>query len=44
VLWAVHAHGVAGDRLAQRVAPIGFLARELLDVIPGVLTELSPPT
>ena len=41
VLWAVHVHGIAGERLAERVAPIGFLARELLDVVPGVLTELG---
>jgi ADP-dependent NAD(P)H-hydrate dehydratase len=41
VLWAVHVHGVAGERLAERVAPIGFLARELLDVVPGLLAELS---
>jgi NAD(P)H-hydrate repair Nnr-like enzyme with NAD(P)H-hydrate dehydratase domain len=41
VLWAVHVHGLAGERLAERVAPIGFLARELLDVVPGLLAELS---
>jgi hydroxyethylthiazole kinase-like uncharacterized protein yjeF len=41
VLWAVHVHGLAGERLAERVAPLGFLARELLDVVPGVLAELS---
>lgn len=40
-LWAVHAHGVAGERLADRVAPLGFLARELLDVIPSALAELD---
>jgi hydroxyethylthiazole kinase-like uncharacterized protein yjeF len=41
VLWAVHVHGLAGEHLAERVAPIGFLARELLDVVPGLLAELS---
>ena len=40
-LWAVHVHGIAGERLAEQVAPLGFLARELLDVIPGLLAELS---
>ena len=40
VLWAGHVHGVAGERLAQHVAEVGFLARELLDVIPAVLAEL----
>ena len=41
VLWAVHVHGIAGERLAEQVAPIGFLARELLDVVAGLLAELS---
>lgn len=36
VLWAVHLHGVAGERLG----PPGFLARELLDVVPAVLHDL----
>lgn len=40
-VWGVHVHAVAGDILAQRVAPFGFLARELLDVLPRVLWELS---
>ena len=39
VLWAVHIHGLAGERLAEHVAPIGFLARELLAVIPGLLAD-----
>jgi len=30
-VWGVHLHGVAGDRLAAGGAPVGFLARELLD-------------
>ncbi|HYN86076.1 MAG TPA: NAD(P)H-hydrate dehydratase [Pyrinomonadaceae bacterium] len=40
-VWGVHAHAVAGDILASRVAPLGFLARELADVLPRVLWELS---
>lgn len=40
-VWAAHVHGRAGERLARRVAPLGFLARELLDEIPGVLAELG---
>jgi hydroxyethylthiazole kinase-like uncharacterized protein yjeF len=32
--WGVAIHARAGERLAQRVAPIGYLARELLDEIP----------
>lgn len=39
--WATHLHAVAGDRLAARVGPTGFLARELLDELPLVLTELT---
>lgn len=36
-LWAVMAHGTAGRRLARRIAPTGFLARELLDEIPRLV-------
>lgn len=35
--WAVWLHGEAGRRLADRVGPIGFLARQLLDEIPGLM-------
>lgn len=38
--WGVHAHARAGDRLARRVAPLGYLARELLDEIPAVINSL----
>jgi NAD(P)H-hydrate repair Nnr-like enzyme with NAD(P)H-hydrate dehydratase domain len=43
VVWAAHVHGVAGDRLAARIGPVGYLARELLDEIPAVLTSLTSP-
>ncbi len=36
-LWAVWLHGEAGNRLAARVGPLGFLARELLAEIPGLM-------
>ena len=39
--WATHLHAAAGDRLAVRVGRVGFLARELLDELPALLTELS---
>lgn len=39
--WGTHLHAAAGDRLAARVGPTGFLARELLDELPVVLAELS---
>jgi len=35
--WAVWAHGTAGSRLARRVAPVGFLARELLAEVPALV-------
>lgn len=34
---AVFVHGAAGDLLARRVGPVGFLARELADAIPAIL-------
>lgn len=37
-LWGLTAHKSAGDRLAQRIGPVGYLARELLDELPGTLT------
>lgn len=35
--WGVWLHGEAGRALAMRTAPIGFLARELLPLLPGLL-------
>ena len=35
--WGVWLHGEAGRRLAERMGPIGFLARELLPEIPGLM-------
>ncbi len=39
--WGTHLHATAGDRLAARLGPLGFLARDVLDELPLVLTELS---
>jgi hydroxyethylthiazole kinase-like uncharacterized protein yjeF len=39
--WATYLHAAAGDRLAPSVGRIGFLARELVETLPRVLTELS---
>jgi hydroxyethylthiazole kinase-like uncharacterized protein yjeF len=36
-VWGVYLHAKAGDALAQTVAPLGFLARELLGQIPPLL-------
>jgi len=35
--WGVYLHGEAGNRLAQTRGPLGFLARELLAEIPGLM-------
>lgn len=42
-VWGVCLHGGAGARLAERIGPLGFLARELLDEIPGVLAAAARP-
>jgi len=38
-LWGVYLHGEAGRLLGQEVGTIGFLAREILDKIPGLLED-----
>lgn len=40
-VWGQYAHAAAGDRLAAAQGRLGFLARELLDELPAVLTSLS---
>lgn len=40
-IWGMHAHAVAGDRLAERTGPVGYLARELLDELPAVMADLA---
>ena len=39
-VWGQYLHAAAGDRLAARLGRIGFLARELLDELPMVLSGL----
>lgn len=39
--WGVCVHARAGARLAERIGPLGFLARELLDELPRALETLS---
>jgi hydroxyethylthiazole kinase-like uncharacterized protein yjeF len=39
--WATYLHAAAGDRLAARIGKLGFLARELLDELPQILSELD---
>lgn len=38
-VWGVFLHARAGDILARRIGPLGFLARELLDEIPALLQK-----
>jgi hydroxyethylthiazole kinase-like uncharacterized protein yjeF len=40
-LWASHVHGVAGERCAEDLGAVGYLARELLDRVPAVTAALS---
>ena len=40
-VWGVYLHARAGDRLAQQVGPLGYLARELSREVPRLLAELS---
>ena len=39
-MWGVYVHGEAGARLVRRDGGIGFLARELLDAVPGVMASV----
>ncbi len=36
-LWGVYLHGEAGRRLTSQVGKVGFLAREILDLVPGLM-------
>ncbi len=38
-LWGVYLHGEAGRALAKRIGRIGFLARELLGEVPGLMGD-----
>jgi ADP-dependent NAD(P)H-hydrate dehydratase len=39
LLWGVYLHGEAGRTLSTRVGRVGFLARELLDLVPGMMDQ-----
>jgi hydroxyethylthiazole kinase-like uncharacterized protein yjeF len=39
LLWGVYLHGEAGRQLSKDVGRVGFLARELLDRVPGLLED-----
>jgi hydroxyethylthiazole kinase-like uncharacterized protein yjeF len=40
-VWGAYLHGAAGQVLARRLGPIGYLARELLDEVPALMQRLS---
>jgi ADP-dependent NAD(P)H-hydrate dehydratase len=40
-VWGVYLHARAGDVLAKRLGRLGFLARELLDEVPKIMSDLS---
>ncbi|NYE38374.1 hydroxyethylthiazole kinase-like uncharacterized protein yjeF [Nocardioides cavernae] len=40
-VWAAYLHATAGDRLAERVGPVGYLARELPGELPRLLAGLA---
>lgn len=42
-VWGVYLHAAAGDALARRHGPLGFLARELLSEVPSLMAGLSRP-
>ena len=39
-IWAVALHARAGENLARRLGPIGYLAREIVDEIPLVMRQV----
>ena len=39
--WGVALHALAGERLAARIGPLGYLARELPDEIPSLMEQAS---
>jgi NAD(P)H-hydrate repair Nnr-like enzyme with NAD(P)H-hydrate dehydratase domain len=41
-VWGTYLHATAGDTLATKLGPIGFLARELLPELPVLLDRLRP--
>ena len=39
-IWGVYLHAEAGTRLARKLGPLGYLAREIPEEIPAILAEL----
>lgn len=41
--WGVHLHACAGDVLARKIGPLGFLASELLPELPRLVARVGRP-
>jgi ADP-dependent NAD(P)H-hydrate dehydratase len=41
-VWGVHLHALAGEVLARRAGPLGYLARELPGEFPRLMAKLNP--
>jgi ADP-dependent NAD(P)H-hydrate dehydratase len=41
-VWGAFLHAKAGDRLARRIGPVGYLARELSGETPWLLAKIGP--
>ncbi|WP_260498526.1 NAD(P)H-hydrate dehydratase [Aquabacterium sp. J223] len=41
--WGVALHARAGEALARRIGPLGYLARELPAEVPALMASLGPP-
>jgi hydroxyethylthiazole kinase-like uncharacterized protein yjeF len=41
--WGTYLHCASGDRLAERLGPLGYLARELLDELTPAMTAVTRP-
>jgi NAD(P)H-hydrate repair Nnr-like enzyme with NAD(P)H-hydrate dehydratase domain len=39
--WGIALHARAGERLAQRLGPIGYLAREIAAEVPAIMAALT---
>ena len=40
-VWGVYLHGEAGNALAERTGPVGFMARELPAQVPAIMHRVS---
>lgn len=43
-LWGVWLHAQAGSKLSRKIGPLGFLASDVVDVLPGVLARAERKT